>query len=224
MPRVGLLRVMGITSSDYMRHARMRSQFIDRVAVQATALEGGFRRQLPWCIAHSIVRAGNSAVRRCVHQLCNVTKCAPVIALSAMSACGALAHATPGPACSEVKWSVPDTLWGPQHTRVYLETPEIVQQGDSLLLIGTFAVMTDSAGLLVVDPEIARAGTTMLAGIRLSVASRSTRSDMSLAAHTQGKERIRRLHIVRMRTRREQQESGSPATGRRARIEPSIGH
>jgi hypothetical protein len=70
------------------------------------------------------------------------------------------------PACSDMQWSIPDTLGGPGDTRIYVETPEILRHGDRLLLFGSPAFASDSGGRLVLPPGT-ETGVPLFAGIQI---------------------------------------------------------
>lgn len=73
--------------------------------------------------------------------------------------------------CSGIEWSRPDTVWGPRRTRLYIETPEILVRGDSILLLGSPSFATDSTGALIPSAlPLGTSGTSPLfAGARLSL-------------------------------------------------------
>jgi hypothetical protein len=94
-----------------------------------------------------------------------------------------------------MRWSAPDTLWGPQSTRIYVESPEIVQKGDSLLLIGSPSFASDTLGRLVPPPGVAMTS-GLFAGIRLSLARRTTRAHPGrLVPLPAGIVRMRRVRV-----------------------------
>jgi hypothetical protein len=84
-----------------------------------------------------------------------------------------LVRASPRISCSEWKWTVPDTLTGPQRSRVYIESPEIILRRDSVILLGSPSIATDSNGHVVLVQEDDR-GTPLFAGVRLSLAARQS--------------------------------------------------
>ena len=89
----------------------------------------------------------------------------------ALAACIGLARTSPNTSCSDWTWTVPDTLTGPERSRVYIESPEIILRRDSVILLGSPSIATDSKGGVVPVHQDDRT-MPLFAGVRLSLAAR----------------------------------------------------